>query len=103
MLKALRQFNAKDVEVDRLYQNIAKFASQFTNRPILDGVVIKDITLISGDTTVNHGLGRTIQGWIVIDKSAAGDIYAAPAKQTSTTKTLILTSSAPLTASLYVF
>jgi len=103
MLKGLRQFSANSTDVDRLYQHVSNFASQFTTKPLLDGIHFKGVSLSSGDNTVNHGLGRQIQGWVITNKDAAGDVYATPSKQTTSDKTLILTASTDLLVSIYVF
>lgn len=102
-MRDLRKFQSKSEEVDRLYQNVSAFAAQFRDKAILDGVVLKNVALVSGDTTVNHGLGRKWQGWILIDKQGAADIYATSTKQTNRARSLVLTASAAVTASLYVF
>jgi len=104
MLQGLRQFNVVDADLDRLYQNVARFARQFTDKPLIDGIILKDLSLLSAsDNSINHKLGREIQGWVIINKTAQSDIWAVPTKQTRTSKTLVLNCSADVTVSLYVF
>lgn len=103
MIKGLRLFQTKDVELNRVYQNVSKFAQQFVGNPLLEGLVIKDLTVLSASgLTVSHGLGRDIQGWVVIRKGAQADVWEA-SNQPTASKTLVLESSANVTISLYVF
>ncbi len=104
MLKGLRQFNTQNSDLDRLFQNVARFAAQFTNKPVLDGLLLDSITLTSGSpTTISHGLGRDIQGWIVTGINANANIWALAANQSGPSRTLVLNTSANCVASLYVF
>ena len=103
MIKGLRLFQTKAEELDRVYQNVARFASQFTQNPVLDGRVIKDLIIpTASGLTVSHGLGRDIQGWVVVDTSAQADVWKASSQPTPS-KTLVLAASADVTISLYVF
>lgn len=56
--------------------------------------------LINGATTINHGLGRTIQGWFLVDVNGAATIYRS---QPFNSQTLTLTSNAAVTVSIGVF
>lgn len=68
--------------------------------PLLSGKVLGPITLVSGVNAVNHGLGRTMQGWFITDQNALASIYrSAPLNATN----LVLTSSAAVTLLLWVF
>lgn len=68
--------------------------------PVCIGNLIPGIALISGDTVINHRLGRKMQGWIVSDITGAASIYRS---KPLNDKTLTLTSNAIVTVSLYVF
>lgn len=63
-------------------------------------VSIIQATLINGSTTINHGLGRPLQGWFLTDVNGAATIYRS---QPFNDKTLTLTSSAVVTVSIGVF
>lgn len=68
--------------------------------PISSASVLSNIYLIDGVTVINHLLGRTQQGWFIVDVNGAATIYrSAPFNS----KTLTLTSSAAVTVSLGVF
>lgn len=68
--------------------------------PILQGLLLKNIVLATGNNSVNTLLDRMQQGWLVVDQNAASNIYRnAPFNS----NTLVLNSSAPCVISLWVF
>ena len=80
-----------------------KWASELNpllNQPQNNGILLKNISLIAGQTIINHRLGKKQQGWIITDINAAATIYRS---QPLNDKTLTLTSSAPCTVNLQVF
>lgn len=71
------------------------------SEPLLQGRMILNVFLTStGITTINHGLGRLQQGWILIDVDQPAEVFRA---QPFNDQTLILNTSANVTVSLYVF
>lgn len=68
--------------------------------PLSSGSILKNIILVNGETVINHGLGRLMQGWIIVDINGAATIYRS---QLMNDKTLTLTSNAVVTASIEVF
>ena len=68
--------------------------------PMLSGVQLTSVALVSGTNTINHRLDRIQQGWIITDEQSAATIYrSAPFND----KTLTLTASAPVIVSLWVY
>jgi hypothetical protein len=87
-----------------LMQN--KWAAQIN--PILanllvQGQLLKDISLINGTTIVNHKLGRKLQGWMITGINAAATVYDNQASNQTPQLTLSLTSNAAAIASIWVF
>jgi len=70
------------------------------NQPINFGNQLNNISLVSGDNVINHLLGRTPQGWFIVDVNAAVQIYRSAAFNSST---LTLNSSGTATVSLFVY
>lgn len=68
--------------------------------PITNPRILKNISLASGNTTINHGLDQTQQGWYITDINGAATIYRS---QPFNNKTLTLTSSAAVTVDIGVF
>lgn len=74
--------------------------------PIVDGQLIEDIDLTSGETfLVKHGLGRTVLGWIVVDSTAQFDDLHRDVANTrqESELALVYTGGASQTISLWVF
>lgn len=68
--------------------------------PLLDGLLLTNIQLVNGTTTINHKLGRKMVGWIVVDIDAGAAVYRS---QPLNSLTLTLTSGAAGMCSLWVF
>ena len=68
--------------------------------PLSNTVILPNIILQVGVNVINHRLGRTQQGWFLVDKQAFGDVYRTASFND---KTLTLTATTPMTISLGVF
>lgn len=71
--------------------------------PSLQSRIIKNIPLAASTNSINHGLGRPLQGWRQIGLNGASSIYDEQASNQTPELTLILVSSAAVTISLEVF
>jgi hypothetical protein len=71
--------------------------------PLVNGQLLSGVALVSGYNTVNHGLGRKLQGYIVVLSGAAETFFDNQDNNASPQLTLILHSSGPTTVSLWVF
>jgi hypothetical protein len=65
---------------------------------LLSGVVVK-----TGANTINHGLGRKLQGYFITLNSAATTFYDSQASNQRPDLTLVLNASGPSNISLWVF
>jgi hypothetical protein len=68
--------------------------------PQSSGSILKNIELVMGANTINHLLGRNMQGWSIVDINAAVTIYRS---QPMNQSTLTLTASGPCTVNIEVF
>jgi hypothetical protein len=97
----LPQFNG---DVNAGFQNMQNtWATQLNpllSQPQAQGFILKAVALVSGTNVINHLLSRKLQGWYLVDQTAAASIYRSAPKDA---KTLTLTCSAPLTADIFVF
>lgn len=68
--------------------------------PLSSASILKNIVLVNGVSTINHKLGRMMQGWFLTDINSPATIYrSAPFNST----TLTLTSDASVIVSIGVF
>lgn len=65
--------------------------------------MLTGVALINGSTTINHKLGRKLQGWLIIGLNGAASIYDNQANNSMKDKTLVLVSNAAVTVNLMVF
>jgi len=68
--------------------------------PLNNISVLENVSLIAGANTINHLLGRMMQGWLILDINGAATIYRS---EPMSDITLTLTSSANVTVNLGVF
>ncbi len=71
--------------------------------PIVGGLILPGIALTTGTNVISHKLGRKLQGYIVILKSADVTIYDTQATNQMPDLTLKLVASGAAAVSLYVF
>lgn len=80
-----------------------KWSSQLNpvlSNPLNNTKLLNNITLAAGDNVINHKLGRTMQGWYIVDINTAAVIYrSAPLNNL----TLTLNSDVVATINLGVF
>lgn len=94
--------NATAYDITRSQDSIRAWAESVRECDLLRGILVKDISIISGTSkVVNHGLGRIPQGWLVVDLVSAGVPIVTRTSMTKTTITL--DSTADATVSLWVF
>lgn len=96
-------FNSNIRELSQLQTNWASLINPVLSAPILQGLMLKNVALTTGDTSINHLLGRTLQGWVITRKRAAASIYDKQDSNGMADKTLVLTSDADVTVDLWVF
>ena len=103
MPSKLPQFQSDD-QVMRLMQNRwASIIDPVLAVPLNAGLLLKQVTLASGDNVVNHLLGRELQGWMLVRQRSAADIYDLQDDNKRPALTLLLNSSAPVVVDLWVF
>lgn len=73
------------------------------SNPITSGVLLQNVKLVSGSNSINHTLGRKLQGYVVVLNSANATFYDGQATNQYPDLTLVLIASGAATVSLYVF
>ena len=93
----VKQIDPNNRDVTQTQSNVNSAVKQIANSSIIDGVVIKGIDLGTGDTIVNHKLGRNPIGWIIVRKNEAGEIYESTTVNNNRDKFLLLRGSTATT------
>lgn len=83
-----------------MQQQWASIINPVVGNPLNNCSILQNVSLKTGVNVINHLLGQTQQGWFLVDKQGAGDIYrTAPFNAL----TLTLTASADLVVSIGVY
>ena len=100
---ALPIYKSDDNDLMLMQTAWAKQINPIISSPLNQGVLLKQISLIAGDNTIDHRLGRDLQGWQIVRLRASAIIYDKQDSNQLQSRTLILNSSAPVIVDLYVF
>ena len=104
MIRGMKTINHDDLNTSFIQDNAKKAIDQLQGKDIIDGLLLKNISLVSGtDKIIQHGLGRQWLGWIPVRKSATCDIFESSTINSALQSTIILRASANVTISLWVF
>lgn len=93
-------FLSKDTAIMQLQTVWRSILNPFIAQAYLNGLLLKQVSLVSGANVVNHKLNRMQQGWVIADQNAVASIYRS---QAFNDETLTLVSSATVTINLWVF
>ena len=102
--KPLKKLNSKDRIINLLQDNVEDAINSIIKDQFNNANILTDIVLVAGqDNTINHKLGRELQGWQVIRKRGLGDVYDVQDANTLPKLTLVLRTSVNVTVDLRVF
>jgi len=90
-------------EINQIQSNIATILNPIQANPMSSGIILSGVVLASGSNVIQHTLDRSLQGYIVILKSANVTIYDSQSTNSTPNLTLVLVSSGAATISLYLF
>jgi hypothetical protein len=99
-MAALTQFQSSDRVLQMMQSSWASSINPVLSKEIVQGTLLQNVALVTGNNVVNHLLGRKQVGWMIADQNAAASIYRSAALNDLT---LTLNSSAPCVISLWVF
>lgn len=100
--KSISVPSVADTNTDRALNTIVDAVNELRFAPVVNSVLVPGVVIASGTTvTVNHGLGRSYRGRIVVAQSAEATIWDGVSATPDLT--LLLTSNADVTVSLLVF
>jgi hypothetical protein len=99
-MPVLKKIITNDSDLGRVQDAIKTAYDGLVNVPFTQ-VQFVDVAFIASatDTTVPHSLGRTPQGFIVVDKNVASDVY----RTSWTSSNLVLRASAISNVRLMLF
>lgn len=83
--------------------NWAAMLNPVISSPIATPTLLKNISLSAGKNTINHTLGSTLQGWIIVQQHSQASIWDNQNTNPLPAQTLILMATSAVTINLLVF
>lgn len=102
-MSQLPQFQSDDRNFQLMQNSWGAIINPIVNNPANLSLLLKNVSLANGTTTINHLLGRKLQGWKVIRQRASASIYDSQDANQYPELTLVLVSSAVVVVDLEVF
>lgn len=102
-LPIFNQTVTNDPALNQVQINLVRTLNPVFNTPILGGNLLTSQTLAVGSNTINHGLDRALNGWIIVRQRAEANVWDSQDKNTTPKATLVLNSSAAAVVDIYVF
>jgi hypothetical protein len=100
---ALPQFPSTDRNLQQLQTAWATQLNPVLRNALVQGQLI-ETSVVNGVNTINHGLGRKLQGWVVAGMSGGFvQLYDSQASNQMQNKTLVLNSNGSADLKLWVF
>lgn len=99
----LTQFQSDDRNMQLMQNSWAADINPLLQNPSLQSIILPRVSLAIGSNTINHRLGRKLQGWRLVRQRAAASIYDTQDNNTMPQLTLLLTSNAVVIVDIEVF
>jgi len=97
-------FQSESKEMSLLQTQWASQINPILALPQSKSIILKDVSLVSGDNVINHRLGRKLQGWVVTRmKDSFVQLYDKQSTNNMSDLTLVLNSSGSGLIDLEVF
>lgn len=100
---SLPSFNTKIQEFSLMQSEWAKQLDPLLRNPSNKSNILSKITLVIGNNTINHLLGRKLQGWRIIRQRGPASIYDDQDDNPMPQATLVLVSNAIVSVDIEVF
>ena len=101
---SLPSFNTKIVEFSLMQSAWAKTLDPIVNLPTNHGIILKNVSLGIGVNTINHLLGRKLQGWFIVrQRPNAASVSDLQDVNNTPELTLVLNSFSVSTVDIFVF
>lgn len=83
--------------------NVANQLNPILRNPLTNTSILKEISLTTGSNTINHLLGKKLQGWYIVRQRSAASIFDTQDSNPQPQLTLTLTTSADVVCDVAVF
>lgn len=101
-MQSFKKVGGLEESTAKFQENVSASLDTLNNLPILDGVLLQNIQLVSGQPNeVAHLLGRNYRGFLVVDSSADSRFWSAAS--TFRARFIDIRCSANTTVNLWIF
>jgi len=83
--------------------SVAEVFNSISKAPMLDTKLVTNVVVGTTATPIDHGLGRPLLGWIVVDRTINASVWRSPTASAAPNKLLMLVASSSVTISILVF
>tara|TARA_Y100000310_G_C20459900_1_gene704836 strand:+ start:209 stop:517 length:309 start_codon:yes stop_codon:yes gene_type:complete len=98
-----KRVKSDDPEIEELQDNAEPIMRQVENAFSLGGVLLKNKTIATEATDINHGLGRAPQGFVIVRQRADARVWDLQDDNNNSTKSLTLIASAEVDVDVWIF
>lgn len=95
--------NTSDADLATVQRNLVRVLQPIFNTPTLGGNLLVNQPLLVGENTINHGLGRQLNGWQIVRQRAQASIWDTQDNNKTPALTLLLNSDTVVHVDIYVF
>lgn len=99
----LPKFNTEDTTLSLLQTSWSEQLNPLIRNAANKSSILQQVQLSVGDNIVNHKLGRKLQGWSLIRKRGAAEVYDKQDTNRMQDLTLVLNSTASVIVDIEVF
>ncbi len=103
VLPKFQLLSTTDQNLQLVQQNLVRTLNPIFNTPTLAGNLLTNVALVTGLNSINHGLGRNLNGWEIVRQRALANLWDSQDSNKTPTLTLTLNSSADVVVDIYVF
>lgn len=101
-LTSLSKLPSVDRELLKVQQNVEQAFAPLTRNQLTSGILLQNISLVSGDNSIEHKLLRKPIGYLLVSNSVPGT-FSDNIATTATKLNFTLNSSANMVVTLWVF
>ncbi len=99
-LTPFRKINTSSYELGQVQNNVADALQSLSAAPYANGSLVKCTLTAQNDTRVNHGLGREVQGWLVLSVNKPCEIWLSNNANSTPTTSILMANNAPSDAAV---
>lgn len=99
----IQKLNTGDRLLNMIQDNVSNVVDPIAGNPLVNGIILSKVALVSGANQIPHKLQRRLLGWFIVRQRSAATIYDTQDSNLTPSIYLNLTASANVTVDLYVF